>query len=77
MSTLARHDHQAELYIRQGPKTFQAIDYFERLAQILSETAFLTKAIAVLQTHRKGLLPKRSGPLEKLADLYVQQGVMS
>ena len=35
-----------ELYIRQG-ETFQAIDYFERLAQIFVGDGFLTKAIAV------------------------------
>jgi len=32
-----------ELYIRQG-ETFQAIDYFERLAQIFVGDGFLTKA---------------------------------
>ena len=35
-----------ELYIRQG-ETFQAIDYFERLAQLFVGDGFLTKAIAV------------------------------
>ncbi len=64
-----------ELYIRQG-ETFQAIDYFERLAQIFVGDGFLTKAIAVYKRIAK-LAPEEFRPLEKLADLYVQQGVMS
>src|SRR5947207_1545252 len=64
-----------ELYIRQG-ETFQAIDYFERLAQIFVGDGFLTKAIAVYKRIAK-LAPEENRPLEKLADLYVQQGVMS
>ncbi len=64
-----------ELYIRQG-ETFQAIDYFERLAQIFFGDGFLTKAIAVYKRIAK-LAPEEIRPLEKLADLYVQQGVMS
>jgi tetratricopeptide (TPR) repeat protein len=64
-----------ELYIRQG-ETFQAIDYFERLAQIFVGDGFLTKAIAVYKRISK-LAPEEIRPLEKLADLYVQQGVMS
>src|SRR5712692_157744 len=64
-----------ELYIRQGD-TFQAIDYFERLAQIFVGDGFLTKAIAVYKRIAK-LAPEEIRPLEKLADLYVQQGVMS
>src|SRR6202045_2769603 len=64
-----------ELYIRQG-ETFQAIDYFERLAQIFVSDGFLTKAIAVYKRISK-LAPEEVRPLEKLADLYVQQGVMS
>ncbi len=64
-----------ELYIRQG-ETFQAIDYFERLAQIFVSDGFLTKAIAVYKRIAK-LAPEEIRPLEKLADLYVQQGVMS
>src|SRR5437899_8428552 len=64
-----------ELYIRQG-ETFQAIDYFERLAQIFVGDGFLTKAIAVDKRIAK-LAPEEIRPLEKLADLYVQQGVMS
>ena len=63
-----------ELYIRQG-ETFQAIDYFERLAQLFVSDGFLTKAIAVYKRIAK-LAPEEIRPLEKLADLYVQQGVM-
>jgi pilus assembly protein FimV len=64
-----------ELYIRQG-ETIQAIDYFERLAQLFMTDGFLTKAIAVYKRIAK-LAPEEIRPLEKLADLYVQQGVMS
>src|SRR5215471_18386119 len=64
-----------ELYIRQG-ETFQAIEYFERLAQIFVGDGFLTKAIAVYKRIAK-LAPEEFKPLERLADLYVQQGVMS
>src|ERR1700736_1508666 len=64
-----------ELYIRQG-ETFQAIDYFERLAQLFVSDGFLTKAIAVYKSIAQ-LAPEEIRPLEKLADLYVQQGVMS
>ena len=59
-----------ELYIRQG-ESFQAIDYFERLAQIFVGDGFLTKAIAVYKRIAK-LAPEEIRPLEKLADLYVQ-----
>lgn len=64
-----------ELYIRQG-ETLQAIEYFERLAQLFVSDGFLTKAIAVYKRIAK-LAPEEIRPLEKLADLYVQQGVMS
>src|ERR1700726_2776410 len=64
-----------ELYIRQG-ETFQAMDYFERLAQLFVGDGFLTKAIAVYKRIAK-LAPEEIRPLEKLADLYVQQGGMS
>jgi tetratricopeptide (TPR) repeat protein len=64
-----------ELYIRQGD-TYQAIDYFERLAQIFVGDGFLTKAIAVYKRIAK-LAPDEVRSMEKLADLYVQQGVMS
>ncbi len=64
-----------ELYIRQG-ETFQAVEYFERLAQLFVGDGFLTKAIAVYKRIAK-LASEEIRPLEKLADLYVQQGVMS
>src|SRR3981189_587143 len=64
-----------ELYIRQG-ETFQAIDYFEPLAQIFVGDGFLTKATAAYQRNPSPA-PEEIRPLEKLADLYVQQGVMS
>src|SRR5258707_15252014 len=59
-----------ELYIRQGD-TFQAIDYFERLAQIFVGDGFLTKAIAVYKRIAK-LAPEEIRQLYKLPDLYVQ-----
>src|SRR5258707_12413277 len=64
-----------ELYIRQG-ETFQAIEYFERLAQLFISDGFLTKAIAVYKRIAK-LAPDEIQLLVMLADLYVQQGVMS
>src|SRR6201993_675570 len=64
-----------ELYIRQG-ETFQAIEYFERLAQNFVADGFLTKALEVYRRIAK-LAPEEIKPLERLADLYVQQGVMS
>src|ERR1700747_1359231 len=60
-----------ELYIRQG-ETHQAIDYFERLAQIFVGDGFLTKAIAVYKRIAK-LAPEEIRPLEKLGDLYARQ----
>src|SRR3979411_3429773 len=56
-----------ELYIRQGD-TFQAIDYFERLAQIFVGDGFLTKAIAVYKRIAK-LDPDEITPLETTAEL--------
>src|SRR5207237_10254490 len=64
-----------ELYIRQG-ESVQAIDYFERCAQIFVRDGFRNQAIAVYKRIAK-LSPEEIGPLEKLAHLYVQQGVMS
>ncbi len=65
----------AELYIRQGDPS-QASDYFEQLAKIFVADGFLTKAIAVYKRIAK-LAPEEIHPLERLADLYVQHGVMS
>jgi len=64
-----------ELYIRQG-ETFQAIDYFERLAQIFVGDGFSPKAIAVTSaspnSHRK-----KSARWKSLPTSTFQQGVMS
>ncbi|HEX2714717.1 MAG TPA: tetratricopeptide repeat protein [Candidatus Acidoferrales bacterium] len=64
-----------DLYVRLG-ETFQALEYFERLAQVYLSEGFLTKAIAIYKKIAK-LAPEESKPLERLAELYVQQGVMS
>lgn len=64
-----------DLYVRQGD-TFQALEYFERLAQIYLADGFVTKAIAIYKKIAK-LAPEETRPVEKLADLYVQQGVLS
>jgi pilus assembly protein FimV len=64
-----------DLLVRQG-ETFQALEYFERLAQIYLADGFLTKAIAIYKKITK-LAPEEMRPVERLADLYVQQGVMS
>jgi len=64
-----------DLYVRQG-ETFQALDYFERLAQLFLSDGFVTKAIAIYKKIGK-LAPEEIKPLERLAELYTQQGVMS
>jgi len=64
-----------DLFVRKG-ETFQAIEYFERLAQVFTRDGFLTKAIAIYKKIAK-LAPEELKPLEKLAELYVQQGVLS
>ena len=64
-----------DLFVRQGD-TFQALEYFERLAQIYLSDGFVTKAIAIYKKIAK-LAPEESRPVEKLAELYVQQGVLS
>lgn len=64
-----------DLYVRQG-ETFQALDYFERLAQLFLNDGFVTKAIAIYKKIAK-LAPEEIKPLERLAELYAQQGVMS
>jgi len=64
-----------DLYVRQGD-TFQALEYFERLARIFLNDGFTTKAIAIYKKVAK-LAPEESRPLERLAELYVQQGVLS
>ncbi len=64
-----------DLFVRQGD-TFQALEYFERLATIFLNDGFTTKAIAIYKKVAK-LAPEENRPLERLAELYVQQGVMS
>jgi len=64
-----------DLYVRQG-ETFQALEYFERLAQIYLADGFVTKAIAIYKKIAK-LAPEETRPVEKLAELYVQQGILS
>ncbi len=64
-----------DLYVRQG-ETFQALEYFERLAKIFLNDGFTTKAIAIYKKVAK-LAPEESRPLERLAELYIQQGVLS
>jgi pilus assembly protein FimV len=64
-----------DLYVRQGD-TFQALEYFERLAQLYLADGFVTKAIAIYKKIAK-LAPEETRPVEKLAELYVQQGVLS
>jgi len=64
-----------DLYVRQGD-TSQALEYFERLAQIYLADGFVTKSIAIYKKITK-LAPEETRPVEKLAELYVQQGVLS
>ncbi len=64
-----------DLFVRHG-ETFQALEYFERLAVVYLNEGFVTKAIAIYKKIAK-LAPEETKPLERLAELYVQQGVMS
>jgi tetratricopeptide (TPR) repeat protein len=64
-----------DLYVRQG-ETFQALEYFERLAKLFLADGFVTKAIAIYKKIAK-LAPEETRPVERLAELYVQQGVLS
>ena len=64
-----------DLFVRQGD-TFQALEYFERLANLFLNDGFITKAIAIYKKIAK-LAPEETRPLERLAELYVQQGVLS
>ncbi|MGB0035701.1 MAG: tetratricopeptide repeat protein [Candidatus Acidiferrales bacterium] len=64
-----------DLFARQGDMP-QAIEYFERLAQVYLNDGFNSKAIAIYKKIAK-LAPNELPPLERLADLYVQQGVLS
>src|SRR5271169_5252326 len=64
-----------DLLARQGDMK-QAVEYFERLAQVYLNDGFNSKAIAIYKKIAK-LAPTEMAPLERLADLYVQQGVLS
>lgn len=64
-----------DLFVRQGNMP-QAVEYFERLAQLYLHNGFNSKAIAIYKKISK-LAPNETQPLEKLANLYVQQGVLS
>src|SRR5271155_4160356 len=64
-----------DLFARQGDMP-QAIEYFERLAQVYLSDGFNSKAIAIYKKIAK-LAPNELAPLERLADLYVQQGGLS
>src|SRR5271170_360412 len=64
-----------DLFTRQGDMT-QAVEYFDRLAQVYLTDGFNSKAIAIYKKIAK-LAPNEIEPLERLADLYVQQGVLS
>lgn len=64
-----------DLYVRAGDNR-QALEYFEKLAQIFANDGFISKSIAIYKKIAK-LVPDEIGPLERLAELYVQQGVMS
>src|SRR3984885_3988245 len=64
-----------DLFARQGDMT-QAIEYFERLAQVYLNDGFNSKAIAIYKKIAK-LAPNELAPLERLAGLYVQQGGLS
>jgi tetratricopeptide (TPR) repeat protein len=64
-----------DLFVRQGNMT-HAVEYFERLADRYLHDGFNSKAIAIYKKISK-LAPAETQPLEKLANLYVQQGVLS
>ncbi|MCL4524826.1 MAG: tetratricopeptide repeat protein [Acidobacteria bacterium] len=64
-----------DLYVRDGD-TKSALEHFEQLAKAFLSDGFNTKAIAIYKKIAK-LAPEESKPLEKLAELYVAQGVMS
>lgn len=64
-----------DLFVRQNSMR-QAVEYFERLAQLYLNDGFNSKAIAIYKKISK-LAPNETQPLEKLANLYVQQGILS
>jgi pilus assembly protein FimV len=64
-----------DLYARQSDLP-HAVEYFDRLGQVYLTDGFNSKAIAIYKKIAK-LAPNELAPLERLADLYVQQGVLS
>ena len=64
-----------DLFVRQTNMS-QAVECFERLAQLYLNDGFNSKAIAIYKKISK-LAPNETQPLEKLANLYVQQGILS
>ena len=62
-----------DLFARQGDMP-QAIEYFERLAQVYLNDGFNSKAIAIYKKIAK-LNPSSTESLTKLAELYTQQGL--
>src|ERR1700751_2430152 len=64
-----------DLFARQGDMT-QAIEYFERLAQVYLNDGFNSKAIAIYKKIAK-LAPNELAPLERLAARHVPQGGVS
>lgn len=64
-----------DLFVRSG-ETQQALEFYERLAQLFLGDGFISKSIAIYKKIAK-IAPEETHPLEKLAELYVQQGVMS
>jgi tetratricopeptide (TPR) repeat protein len=81
--TILRHEPKdqvtlmtvGDLFVRSGDVQ-QALTYFEQLAQIFQSDGFISKAIAIYKKIGK-LAPEEIHPLERLAELYVQQGVMN
>src|SRR3984957_2559808 len=64
-----------DLFTRQGDMT-QAVEYFDRLAQVYLTDGFNSKAIAIYKKIAK-LAPNEIEPLERLSELYIQQGILS
>src|ERR1022692_5259917 len=62
-----------DLFARQGDMP-QAIEYFERLAQVYLNDGFNSKAIAIYKKIAK-LAPAELAPLERLPGHYLQQGM--
>jgi tetratricopeptide (TPR) repeat protein len=64
-----------DLHVRNNDPQ-RALEKFERLAGVFLSDGFNSKAIAIYKKIQK-LAPESTAALEKLAELYVQQGVMN